>query len=164
MSNDWPSTPSSSQRDARQAVLDGAVAGDVHDRRAVLQSSELVGSGERHAGVVRLVPERTVELGGVPDRLVNRQPEVAGVDHQVVPTRLNAGRLELLDQPCRQLGQLAGPVVPGSGEELPAPGRRAGPRCPSSRRRRCRESMATASNSGCSRTRCWVVTVPARSA
>ena len=63
--------------DGGQAVLDGAVAGDVHDRRAVLQRAELVDGGERRAGVVGLVAERPVELGGVADRLVDGQPQVA---------------------------------------------------------------------------------------
>ena len=73
--------------DGGQAVLGGAVAGDVHDRGAVLERAELVVGGERGAGVVGLVAQRPVQLGGVPDRLVDGEPQVGRVDHQVVACR-----------------------------------------------------------------------------
>src|ERR1019366_908442 len=81
--------------DGGQAVLGGAVAGDVHDARPVLQAAELVHGGERGASVRGLVPQGPVELGGMPDRLVDGEPEVGRVDHQVVTPRLDRGGAEL---------------------------------------------------------------------
>ncbi len=74
-----------------QAVLHRAVTGHVHDRGAVGERADLVEGGERGAGVGRLVSDGAVELGGVSDRLVNGEPEVGGIDHQVVATRLDRG-------------------------------------------------------------------------
>ena len=70
--------------DGRQAMLHGAIAGHVHDGRAVAQRAQLVEGGERGPGISRLVADGPVELGGVPDRLVDREPEVRGVDDEVV--------------------------------------------------------------------------------
>ena len=61
--------------------------GDVHDRGAVLQGAELVVGREGRAGVVGLVAQRAVELGGVADRLVDGEPQVGRVDHEVVACR-----------------------------------------------------------------------------
>ena len=72
--------------DGGQAVRDRAVAGHVHDLRAVAERAELVEGGERGPGVGRLVAHRPVELGGVADRLVDREPEVRGIDDEVVGT------------------------------------------------------------------------------
>ena len=107
--------------DRGQAVLDGAVAGDVHDVGAVLQRVELVVGRERRAGVVGLVAERPVELGGVADRLVDGQPEVRRVDDQVVAAGLDGRRLELLGQQLGHLVELGVPVVEAGGEVLPPP-------------------------------------------
>ena len=106
--------------DRGQAVLDGAVAGDVHDVGAVLQRVELVVGRERRAGVVGLVAERAVELGGVADRLVDGQPEVRRVDDQVVAAGLDGRGLELLGQQLGHLVELGVPVVEVGGEVLPA--------------------------------------------
>ena len=70
--------------DGGQAVLDGAVAGHVHDGGAVGERAQLVEGGERGPGVGRLVADGPVELGGVPDRLVDREPQVGRVDDEVV--------------------------------------------------------------------------------
>ena len=112
--------------DRGQAVLDGAVAGDVHDVGAVLQRVELVVGRERRAGVVGLVAERPVQLGGVADRLVDGQPQVGGVDDQVVAAGLDGRRLELLGQQLGQLVELGVPVVEAGGEVLPAAADRRG--------------------------------------
>ena len=112
------------EADRREAVRVGAVAGDVHQRRAVAQAAELVRRGEAGAGVGRLVADRPVVLGGVPDRLVDGQPQVGRVDHQVVPAGFDRRGSGLLGQPLGQPGQLGVPVPPGAGEVLPAPGRR----------------------------------------
>ncbi len=111
--------------DGGQAVLDGAVTGHGHHRRAVLQRAELLEGGEAGSRVRRLVAERAVQLGGVADRLVDRQPEVGRVDDQVVATRVDGRGLGLLGQPLRDLRQLRGPVPGVAGEVFPAPaGRR----------------------------------------
>ena len=142
--------------DGRQAVLDGAVAGDVHDRRAVLQRAELVEGGERRAGVGGLVAERPVQLGGVADRLVDGQPQVGRVDDQVVAAGLDDGRPHLLGEQLGQLGELGVPVPAGAGQVLPAAADRRRERAHGLERAVAR-STATAVSSGWMRTRCCVV-------
>ena len=105
--------------DRRQPVLGGAVAGDVHQLGAVAQRAELFEGGEGGAGVRGLVPEGTVQLGRVPDGLVDGQPQVRRVDDQVVQPRLDAGRPHLLRQQAGHLGQLGVPVPAGPGQVLP---------------------------------------------
>ena len=92
------------------------MTGDPYCRRA-----ELVEGGEGRARVGGLVAERPVELGGVPDRLVDRQPQVGRVDHQVVAAGLDGRRLELGGEQLGQLGQLGGEVPARSRQVLPAP-------------------------------------------
>ena len=47
-------------------------------------SQDLVGRRqERRPGVVRLVAKRAIELARVRDRLVNRQPQVRRVQHEI---------------------------------------------------------------------------------
>ena len=61
----------------------------------------------------------------MPDRLVDGEPQVGRVDHQVVAARLDRGGLELLRQQLGQLGQLGLEVPARPGQVLPAPaGRR----------------------------------------
>ena len=60
--------------DRCQAVGDGAVTRHVHDLRAVGECAELVEGCERRPRVRRLVSHRPVELGGMADGLVDRQP------------------------------------------------------------------------------------------
>ena len=112
--------------DGGQPVRGGAVAGDVHQRRAVLQAAELVDGRERRPGVGGLVAERPVELGGVPDRLVDGQEQVGRVDDEVVAAGLDRRRLRLLAQQLGDLGQLAAPVPGVAGEVLPAAADRRG--------------------------------------
>src|SRR6202020_1304431 len=92
------------------------IAADVHDGGAVVEGAELVEGGERGPGVGGLVADGAVELGGVPDGLVNGEPEVRRADHQVVRPRLHRRR-----RPDR------------SG--TPNPGPRAAPACAWSRSR-----------------------------
>ena len=106
--------------DRRQAVLGGAVAGDVHVRRAVRERPELVESGEAGSGVRGLVAQRPVELGGVPDRLVDRQPQVRRVDDEIVGARLDRARRHLLGEQLRHFVDLGVPVPAVAGDELPA--------------------------------------------
>ena len=106
--------------DAGQAVLCRPVPGDVHHRGAVAQAAELVRGGEGGAGERGLIAERPVQLGGVADRLVNGEPQVAGVDDQVVAAGLDAGRGEFLRQQAGQGGQFGG-EVPGARRARRAP-------------------------------------------
>ena len=82
--------------DGREAVLDLAIAGHVHHRRAELQRVELVERRERRARVVRLIAEHAIELSRVTDRLVDRQPQVRRIDDDVVAARRDRGRRHLL--------------------------------------------------------------------
>ncbi len=117
--------------DGGQAVPGGPVPGDVHHRGAVLQAAELVRGSERGARVRGLVAERPVQFGRVADRLVDDQPQVAGVDDQVVAAGPDAGGGQLPGQQPGQLGQLGGKVPgrgagPGAAPQVlqPTPGRR----------------------------------------
>ena len=88
--------------------------------RAVLQRTELVDGRERRTRVVGLVAERPVELGGVADGLVDGQPQVGRVDHQVVAAGLHGRRGELLAEQVGQLGRARRPSRSRAGEVLPA--------------------------------------------
>ena len=136
------------EADGGQPVRLGPVAGDVHQRRAVAQRAELVGGGEAGAGVGGLVADGPVVLGGVPDRLVDGQPQVGRVDDQVVAAGGDAGRRRLLGQQLGQRGQLGrrSPSRPRSG--TPSRGPTAGPASPSSRSRRRPRSTAVAVSDG----------------
>src|SRR5687768_16028827 len=59
----------------------GAIAADVHELGSIHQLAEhLFGRrNEAGAGVVRFVAERTIELGWMSDRLVDREPQVRRV-------------------------------------------------------------------------------------
>ena len=136
MSHCWPATPSSSQPtvDSPCSAVRSPVTfitGEPYCRRA-----ELVDGGERRPGVGRLVAERPVELGGVPDRLVDGQPQVGRVDDQVVAAGLDRRRLRLLAQQLGDLGQLGAPVPAGRRSGTPSRGRPAGRGCACSRTRR----------------------------
>ena len=145
--------------DGGQAVLAvrspvTCITGEPYCRRA-----QLVRGGERGARVGGLVAERPVELGRVPDRLVDGQPQVRRVDDQVVAARLRP-RARPAWRPAApgSCGQLGGEVPAGAGQVLlAAPGRR-GERAhglePAARAR-----PRPRSRSGCSRTRCWVAVV-----
>ena len=112
--------------DCGQTMFDGPVGGDVHHRRAVAHPVELVRGGERGSSVGGFVPDRPVVLGGVADRLMNCQPKIGRVDHQVGGSGDHTGRLGLLRQQGGQLGQFRTPVPHLiTGHRLPpAPGRR----------------------------------------
>src|SRR5674476_1475693 len=103
------------------AVTGDRVAGDGHDVTAVAQAAERVDGRERGAGVRGLVAERPVQLGRVGHGLVDRQPQVRGFDHEVVPPCLDRRRRDLLGEPGRELRYL-GVEVPAlaKGHELPA--------------------------------------------
>ena len=125
---------------------------------AVLQRAELVEGRERRAGVVGLVAERPVELGGVPDRLVDGQPEVGRVDHQVVA----AGLDRRAPAASRRAARAA--RASSASQSQPPPVRYSQPRPTGGARVRIesktpvvRVDAPCASSSGCSRTRCWVV-------
>ena len=116
------------EADGGQAVGDRAVAGDVHQVRAVAQRAELVGRGEAGARVGGLVADGAVVLGGVPDGLVDGEPEVGRVDDQVVRARDHARRLDLLGEQLGNRGELGLEVPAVAGEVLPAAARGGGER------------------------------------
>ena len=126
--------------DRRQPVLHRAVARHVHDGGAVGERAELVEGGEGGPGVGRLVPHGPVQLGGVPDRLVDGEPEVRRVDHEVVRPGLHRRRRQLLGQELGQLGELGVPVPAARRRRTrsgtPSRGRPVAPACASSRSRR----------------------------
>src|SRR3954463_5566015 len=101
-------------------MLDCPVAGDVHQWRPVLEIVELVRGRKRHPRIVRFVAECAVEFCRMPNGLVNGQPQVRRVDDQVITSRLDGWSVELLDQPPRQLSELAVPVPTGASLVLPA--------------------------------------------
>ena len=109
-----------------QPVGGGAVTGDVHDLGAVAQGPQLVEGGEGGPGVGRLVSHGPVQLGGVPDRLVDGEPQVGGVDDQVVAVGLDRRRRDLLGQQLGDRRQLGLPVPPLAQQVLPAPTDRRG--------------------------------------
>ena len=154
-------TPSSSKPTRGQAEFVGAVGGHVHHRRAVAHRAELVRRGERRARVGRLVADRAVVFGGVADRFVDRQPEVRRVDDEVGRSRRHARRLGLLGQQRRQL-RPARRTSPTRRRRRrpPSPAPSAAPACASSRTFPPRRRRSTASNVGCTRTRCWVIDEP----
>ena len=78
------------------------------------------------ASVGGLVAERPVELGGVPDRFVDGEPEVGRVDDEVVVARLDRGSRQLGREQVGWFGQLGGEVPAAAGEELITPAGRRG--------------------------------------
>ena len=164
-SNDWAATPSLVDAHRGQAVLHRAVAGDVHDGGAVGERAELVEGGEGGPGVGRLVADGPVELGGVPDRLVDGEPEIRRVDDEVVGPACTEGACSFSASSSGSWASSASqsqfPADAGSGQELPTP--------PDRRRQRAHgleavSESASASSWDCRRTRCWVARVPLRSA
>ena len=95
--------------DRRQPMGRGPVRTDVHQGTAVPQVAEQIGRGERRAGIVRFVPEGPVLLSRMSYRLVDRQPEVGGIDDQVVPSGFDARSSRLLHQALGQCRQFVGP-------------------------------------------------------
>ena len=81
-------------RHARQRAFLRAIGLHVHERRPVLElADQLLGRrDEARAGVVGLLADRAIELGGMADRLVNRQPQVRRLEDQIVLARLDALR------------------------------------------------------------------------
>ncbi len=107
-----------------QPVRSGPVPGDVHDLGAVLEGPELVEGGERSTGVGRFVAHGPVELGGMADRLVDGEPQIGRVDHQVVPAGIDRRRPDLLGQQFGKHVEFVLPVPAGAEEVLPTPAHR----------------------------------------
>ena len=111
--NDSAFTPSSSQPIVRAAAFLRAVALNVHELRAVLERAEhlLRRRDEARAGVVRLVAHRAIQLGGMADRLVDREPEVRRVQHEIVAADVDRLRLELLRRFLAPLPRVADEIL-----------------------------------------------------
>ena len=75
-----------------------AIAANVHELGAVLERAEhfLRRRDEARAGVVRLVAHRAIELRRMRDRLVDREPEVRRMQHEIVAADVDRLRRELL--------------------------------------------------------------------
>ena len=115
-------------------------------------------------GVGGLVAEGPVELGGVPHRLVDGEPQVGGVDDEVVGARLHRRRRHLLGQQRRGCVRARRPSPNPARRCTPSPGPTGGARVRIDSNDPDSASTATASTTGWMRTRRWVVTVPDRSA
>ena len=124
--------------DRRQTVLDDSVASDVEELGAVLQAAELVDGRERRAGVVGLVSEGAVELGRVPDALVDRQPEIGRIDDEIVGAGLNARGRQLVAELAGQGRRARPPSRSRLRRDTPSRGRSAARSSASSRRHRSR--------------------------
>ena len=79
----------------RQALGASAVAVEVDDVRPDAELAQLVGGEERRAGVIGLVAEGAIELGGMADRLVDRQRQMGGQEHKVLDARRDRGGREM---------------------------------------------------------------------
>src|SRR5690554_1290966 len=79
--------------DGAQAARLGLVGEDRHQFAAVLETFlALVERGEAGTGVVGLVAEHAVQLQRMANRLVDGQPGVRGIEHQVVLPRVDRRR------------------------------------------------------------------------
>ena len=81
----------------REAFGSDAVAVEIDDVGADAEFAQLVGRQERRAGVVGLVSERTIKLGRVADRLVNREAQVGRQEHEIQDARRNRWCLQMGD-------------------------------------------------------------------
>src|SRR3989449_188539 len=68
----------------RERLRQDAVTEDVDDVRADAELAQLVGRQERRAREIRLGPHGPVELGGMADRLVDRQRQVGRKQHEEI--------------------------------------------------------------------------------
>ncbi len=144
-------------------MLHRAIARHVHDRRAIDERAQLIERGEGRAGVCRLVSHGAVELGRMPDRLVNGQPQIGGIDHEVVCARVDRRGAQLLGEVSRACGPIRRPSpIRRRPSRTPIHARRAEPACAWSRSRR-RRGRAPPS-AGDNRTRRCVARVPLKSA
>ena len=122
-------------------MLEHPVARNIHDRAAVAQGAELIGRCEASAGVRRLVAEGAVELGRVSDRLMDGEPQVGRIDHQVVGPSLDARRLHVFGQQPGQLIDLTIEIPARADQELPTASNRWGQRAHGEERSGCLVDM-----------------------
>src|SRR4030095_5577942 len=103
--------------DGGQAMVDQPISGHVHHFTAVLQLAELIKSCEGGAGVRSLVTQRPIQLRRVPDRLMDREKQIAGMDHQVIQTCLDRRGGNVRRKQLRDFGHL-GVEVPASARQV----------------------------------------------
>ena len=84
--------------DAGERAFLRAIGLDVHEVRTVAELADhlLRRRDEAGAGVVGFLADGAIELGGMADRLVNREPEVRRIENQIVLAGLDASGLDLL--------------------------------------------------------------------
>src|ERR1017187_4558486 len=80
-----------------QAALGGAVAPYVHQVAAHAQRAHLVRGQEAGPGEVGLVAQGAIQLRGMPDALVNGEPEMARHQHQVLLAGCDRRRVKMFD-------------------------------------------------------------------
>ena len=97
-------------------------------RRPVAQRAELVEGGERRPGVGGLVAQGAVELGGVAHRLVDGEPQVGGVDDEVIGAGLDRRGRHLLGQEPGDRARARRPSPSRCRRCTPSPGRPGGAR------------------------------------
>ena len=79
-------------------------------RRSVPHGVQFVRCREGRAGIRRLITDRPVVFGGVPDGFVDGQPQIGRIDHQIGGACDHGGGLHLLGQEHREQGEFLGPV------------------------------------------------------
>ena len=79
-----------------EAAVDGAVAEDVHQFAAETKLAHLLSRKKAGAREIGFVTQRAIQFGGVPDGLVNRQPQMAGHQHQILLAGLDRRRGQVL--------------------------------------------------------------------
>src|SRR5262249_19416988 len=75
------------ESDGRQSTGLRSIRHDRHHRTAELERAELLRRQEGRSGEIGLPAESTVELGGMTDRFVDRQPEIGRIEHEIVFAR-----------------------------------------------------------------------------
>src|SRR5690606_20360748 len=82
--------------DGREPARLRAVGDEVDELAAEAEPARVVRAEEARPGEVRLEPHRAIELRGMADALVDREPEVARREDHLARARLHAAGVELL--------------------------------------------------------------------
>ena len=107
--------------DGGEAMVHKSISRHVHHITAVLQPAELIKGCEGGAGVRGLVAKCPIQLSCVSDRLMDREEQIAGMDHQVVQTCFDRWCGDVSRQQFGDLGHLGVEVPAGARQVLPTP-------------------------------------------
>src|SRR4030095_13109178 len=105
--------------DGCQAMVDHPISRHVHRLTAVLEPAQLLEGCERGARVRRLITQCAVQVGRVPDRLMDREEQVAGMDHEVIKASIDRGGGNVCRQRLGYLGNLGVEIPAGARQVLP---------------------------------------------